>query len=265
MKEQSFDPSNIVLSHSTLSLLAKSPLHFKRYYTEPPNEESDSSSIILGNIVDHLLLGSKLPYIVIEDSVDLRTKEGKAIKEEAEQIGSQVIKRAQYDIGVAMADSVLTNKTASHVFKKEAESVCQKKLQWTDERTGVRLKGYVDKLIPSIGRLIEIKTSRDASHKWFTRNYFDYGYHRQAAMYFDGCKSNDITITDSVCIVVENSVPFNVAVYYITPEALLKGREDYSRLIDIFIRCKDENLFDRSYDAYTPSGIYDITVPSWLK
>lgn len=263
--EKQFNPNEIALSHSTLSLLAKSPLHFKQYYTMPDDDEQDSTSIILGNIVDHLLLGSKLPYHVLDDGIDLRTKDGKAIKEQAEQSGLQVIKRTQYDIGASMADALLTNKTAAHVFKKDAESINQKRIDWTDGRTGIKLKGFIDRIIPSIGRMIEIKTSKDASPKWFTRNYFDYGYHRQAALYFDGCKNNGITITDTCCIVVENSPPYNVAVYYITPETLLRGREDYSRLIDTFIHCRDNNLFDSSYDAYSDTGIYDINVPTWLK
>jgi hypothetical protein len=263
--QNEFNPYEIALSHSTLSLLAKSPIHFKQYYTIPDDDEQDSNSIILGNITDHLLLGSQLPYFILDEGIDLRTKDGKAIKEEAEKSGKQVIKRSQYDIGVSMADAVLLNRTAAHVFKKEAEAINQKRIDWKDERTGIKLKGFIDRVIPSIGRMIELKTSKDASPKWFTRNYFDYGYHRQAALYFDGCKQNNITITDSCCIVVENSPPFNVAVYYITPETLLRGREDYSRLIDTFIRCRDEGLFELSYDAYSPSGIYDINVPTWLK
>lgn len=94
-------------------------------------------------------------------------------------------------------------------------SFSKKKVQ----KSLVQMKLKSDKLIRDMNCILDIKTTNDASPKWWNSHAWEYGYHRQAALYSDA-----LGITDFYILAVETKAPYNVALYKADPSLLDKGR-----------------------------------------
>lgn len=63
------------------------------------------------------------------------------------------------------------------------EGRCEQVIEWTDPRTGLRLKAKPDCIPRGVDFLIDLKTAKSADPDEFARHAYDLGYHIQAAFY----------------------------------------------------------------------------------
>lgn len=260
-----FNPSVMPLSYSRLTDLAVSPSYFK--YRCLLEDDKPSDAMILGSLVHCLITQQEKiesKYQKFEPEFTLRSNESKKRWQDAIDLGLIPIKTEQWNKAVSMAEAVRNNQVAKEVIRFEYEAEEEMRLKWIDKRTGISMKAFVDRYVKQKGLIVEFKTAADASPKKFMRDFFNFDYHCQDALYFDGLMAMEMEPRHVVNVVVESEPPHNVAVYNIPDEVLLLGRTRYSSLLDFFIKCRDENLWEKSYDVFSETGIHDITIPKWM-
>lgn len=64
-----------------------------------------------------------------------------------------------------------------------SEGLCEQVIEWTDPKTGLRLKAKPDCIPRGVDWLIDLKTAQSADPDQFARHAYDLGYHIQAAFY----------------------------------------------------------------------------------
>jgi hypothetical protein len=243
-------------SKSQIHATMKSARHLK-HYLETQHEPSDAKT--LGSFVDAMILEpSEINnFAVNPEGIDRRTKAGKeayaVFLEESE--GKEIITQSMYDYAQFIAKSVKEHKAAINLI----EGKKQVAVVWIDEATGVLCKGRYDVL--NKGNITDLKTTRDASIKAFSRDLVNYGYHQQAAMYLDAwaaLNGGEVLKWNFVC--VENKAPYCTAVYELDEEAIECGRIRYHIALKRYARyLKDDPDFLQGYSMC----IEPISIPSW--
>lgn len=121
-------------------------------------------------------------------------------------------------------------------------------------------KGRADWLTTDEGPvLVGLKTARDVRHFAFGRQAAQLEYGMQWAFYFDGYQAITGRTPKLVEIVVENEAPHAVAVYRITDDIILQGRENYLELLAMLEVCEETGEWPG------PGGgvEQELTLPSW--
>lgn len=189
------------VNNSTLKLMRRSPRHYLNALENP--EHKDSPALLFGRLVHQAILEPYKPkgYVIRPDGMKFSTKEGKAWRDEqtlpiidsedAERIASitgSVMEHPIWgDVKAGWGDEK-SGRTEVSVFKK-------------DPTTGLLLKARIDCLIGK--RIIDIKTTEDASAASFAKSCQAFGYARQAAFYglVTGC-------WDFTFLAVEKEAPY---------------------------------------------------------
>lgn len=105
----------------------------------------------------------------------------------------------------------------SYVWQQEVEYFSGREKANRIQMVDMKLKA--DKWIADSGIILDLKTTNDASPTWWDRHAWEYGYHRQAAIYSDALGAMEYYL-----LVVETTAPFNVALYRADGSVLEKGR-----------------------------------------
>jgi hypothetical protein len=227
-----------------------------------------SGAMVIGSLVDALLLEPAeidnfpvLPetYINAKDKempFNMNSKSCKQMVQDYLDCGLTPIKKPQMDEALAIKMGVLHNPAAKKLLNDAKTQVA---IVWDDPETGVRCKARIDAQQP--GALIDLKTTRSAVNRTFSRDIVNFGYHTQAAMYLDGWAAlNGGEEIDWNFICVENEPPFCCAVYHLDPEAVMAGRIRYKIALKKYKGYLESDPdFLKGYSDY----IEPITVPSW--
>lgn len=245
------------ISNSAMNHLMVSPAHLKAYWETPPK---DTPAFILGRATHAAILepedfpklygrGPELPK---------NTKAGKEAWAEALASGQEVLKAADFDMCLAMRDSVQSNRSASTLISGNGQ--CELSIVWDDPETGVRCKARIDRLSPEIagGTIVDLKSTRDASKRNFSRAIFTYGYHRQGAFYLAGAKALDIPVNHYSILAVENTEPCAVASYRLDEYAIAGGMEQIQPMLELYRQCLDSD----KWPGY-PEEVQDISLPAY--
>ena len=247
-------------SNSALNHLIRSPAHMQAYIKEPM---VDTPALLLGRAVHAAVLepdrfGSE--YGMMPAGLKRTTKEGKETWNElVETLGEgNVLSADDYGICVRTRERVHA-KTTAHALITGTGDV-ELSLVWEDEETGVLCKARWDRHSPEIagGAIVDLKTTKDASPREFTRAIYNFGYHRQAAMYLMGAKALSLPVRHYSIIAVEKVPPFGVAVYRITEGTVDASEDQVKALLRRYAECKEKDEFP-DY----PDEVRDISVPDW--
>ena len=87
-------------------------------------------------------------------------------------------------------------------------------------------KARYDGYCPSLGAIIDLKTTLDASPKAFSYEIEDRRYFRQAAQYLSGAAALGLPVDRFIFIAVEKTPPFSIGVYALSPRAVKKGIDE---------------------------------------
>lgn len=254
-------PAPSISSSGLRTILSKSPAHYWVDSPLNPDREprEETKALKHGKLAHTWLLEGKRfldRYRIVEDDLNLNTKEARAIKAEAEAAGQTVIRQKDMRAVEAMK-AQLGRSIAGPLFKDTRTEVT---LAWQDEETGVWLRTRFDALPPAPRKILpDYKTARSAKPDDFSRSMFDYGYHQQAALYMDSVHAVTGEKPESWLFVVQESdPPYAVTVCQIDPSALAYGRHMNRIAIRRFADC----LAADRWPAYADE-VVRVDLPGW--
>jgi len=126
------------------------------------------------------------------------------------------------------------------------------------ERDGFLCKMRVDVVTDiAIG---DLKTTRCASRRAFTRSIGQYGYHVQGAWYLEGAETLGLPSEAFAIIAVESKAPYATAMYTLSEESIEHGWTECERLFEVWKECRRTGLWPAYGD-----GIEDIGLSEWDK
>ncbi|MCG7984756.1 MAG: PD-(D/E)XK nuclease-like domain-containing protein [Candidatus Thiodiazotropha lotti] len=244
------------ISKHGLDQLHQSPSHF---LYKKSNPSAPNSSQALGVAVHALVLepDSFSSQFAIAPDVNKRTKVGKAQWTEFEEDnqGKTIISQDDYETARSMSTNVLNHSRARILL---ASGIPEVSLLWKDEETEVNCKGRVDWICEKRNVLVDLKTTRNASPKEFARDCGKYRYHCQDAFYTAGVQASGLDKPDFVFICVENTPPFDVAVYTLDEPSRNAGHEAIFKDLQRYAECKKNNR----WPGY-PQNIQVLNIPRW--
>lgn len=240
------------ISKSGLDKIAISPAHYKASIDRP---QAATEELYIGQATHTLTLEPEKfddEFVIAPPGLDRRTKEGRAAAEQMAASGKQVLTYQQYELVQGMAVSVRSNQTAlNYIMGGHAE------VSFDAIWDGVLVRGRCDYLRDD-GVVADLKTTRSAHPKSFTKSISDYRYHVQAAIYSDLLADNGIFVPEFVFIAVEKFYPFAVGIYTIDEAGIDRGRQIYERDLAIYKHCSELG----EWPGY-PEEVVQLTLPPW--
>jgi exodeoxyribonuclease VIII len=188
---------------------------------------------------------------------DKRTTAWKDAKKAAQEQSpnAELLPADDHDALICMRRAVYANANLQRILS--APHMTEASMFWTDQTTGLALKGRADWLSRR-GVLIDLKTTEDASVEAFERSLATWDYFGQLAYYADGATACGIDVQHCLLIAVEKEQPFGVAVYQIDDSALDAGRAMNRWRLTRYAQCVKDN----SWPGY-PAHIQTIGLPAW--
>lgn len=247
---------------SMLKGMKKTPLHCKWDMEHPRHsDEMDVGS------ATHIALLEPARFekeFYIAPEYDGRTKEGKAIAAECEQLaaGRTIIRKkagegVDADDVAGIVQSVRQHRVPSKLLDMPGQ--CEVSALWRDPQTGLACKARFDKLITSKPPVIfELKTCRDADEWEFGKQSAKMGYAAQAAYYRWGHKIITGELPTHVFLAVENKGPWAPAVWTLDDQSLQTGTLAFRRWLDLYADCVKLN----KWPGY-PDMVQTLCLPAW--
>ena len=231
--------------------------------------QEETPSLLLGRAVHTLVLEGAEVFqkeFAIAPPCDKRTNAGKDrwASFQADNLDKQILTMDDGERVEAIRNAVFT-----HPFAKEilSEGRSELTIVWDDEETDLKCKGRIDWIPSGNKRVIaELKTTRDASTKGFTRSclneeYGGYGYAKQAGMYIDGSMKATGEVFDSfIFITVETEPPYRTEVHVMDMRFIEWGYLEYRRLLYLEAKCRKEGY----YPHYQEASALDLVMPGYL-
>lgn len=140
----------------------------------------------------------------------------------------------------------------------------QTSLYWTDEKTGVKIKTRPDVVKLNRPVIVDVKTTKDASPKKFSRDCAEYDYPTQATIQIRGAIETGLfTHVDKYYwIVVENVAPFDVVIYEFPKEYW----EECNMSLDFTLsKIKKNEIKGYSERADNKYGIISLQLPGFYE
>lgn len=240
------------VSASHLKAISISPLHYWARYVDPDRITPEPTPAMrLGSMVHCTVLEPhELPhrYLRVPDGIDRRTKDGKAAWAELEASGKELIKAADWDMAMAMAEACWRHPAAGKLLR-QPDGLAELSFWWSDG--DLRCKCRPDLLAGDV--IVDLKTTTDASPAAFARAVVGFGYHLQAAHYLAGTGAARF-----VFLAVEKAPPYAVAVYELDAAALATGEQLRQEAMHVIRQCRQADHWPGySDDCQT------LSLPKW--
>lgn len=216
----------------------------------------------------HLAILGVGAEIVVCDFDDWRTKDARAVRDEARAEGRSPVLRHEWATVQLMVAALKAHPIANRLLTAEGGR-SEQSMFWqdTDPFTGrtVWLRGRLDRLpaIPMAGRLIvaDYKTAASAAGGSFARSAANFGYHQQSAWYLDGVRTL-LGVDDPafVFVVQERDAPYLVNVIELDSYAIEIGRARNRAAIEKWTECTDNDRWPGYSDE-----VEMVSLPRWAE
>lgn len=261
--------SHPALSQSKLKDLKKSPKHFWAKHIDPNRQPPiETEAMQFGAAVHTMLFEFKdfnNQYVVLQNKIDKRTKEGKLFLEKfrAENKGKIILNPEEFIIIQNIRTAVL-NKKSSHVLLHNG--IAEHEIYWKDEETGVECKGKLDYWIAPTdkfpnGIIVDYKTTQNAELGEFANSIYKFGYYNQAAWYAWGIKELYKTSGFPLFIFIagEKDPPYE-SNFLVADETMIRiGLQENRRLLNLYNECLNSNKWYGYIDQ-----IQEVSLPAWI-
>ena len=244
------------VSNSSLTPMLQSPAHYL-YQLENPEEPTESMR--LGTALHRLVLEPERfeEHYHVFEKLNWTTKEGRAQKEQLLSVWKedQLLTTKQAEKVFGMRDAIMGNPEA----KRWLDKATHRELSgvWVDRVTGLLCKMRIDAIIDGV-MAIDLKTTDVATYPAFQKKIYDYGYHRQGAMYIDGVKQLGVKVNHFGFIPVEKEPYHGVGTFRLDDASIGAGKAQLEDLMAKVAACRKTGLFP----GY-PVEIRDIGIPEW--
>ena len=266
-----------IVSSTGLKQAAISSRHFA-YYLQ--NEQVSKPEFDFGNAFELALIdkvkGSnefKQSCIILDESK--RPEQDKGINSKINQAWKkEILSSEKYVLSTddkLHIDNMVESCLADDVIKALLKfTEYQESFFWTCPETGVNCKTRPDITKRKKNVILDIKTTKDASPKWFTRDIVNYDYPLQGFMQMQGSVHSGFMpeVDEYFWLAVEKSEPYNAVIYRFKKEEWQVVEDRYYFLLN---RCKhviDNDLKWQEVPGYKENadnkfGIIDVDLPAY--
>lgn len=233
--------------------------HHKRRFPDPPTAAMQFGEMLHVLVLEPFDFGARFE---LAPDCDKRTKAGKKAWAECEARadGRSIVPRSgpgSYGQARAMAHAIEEHPLAPKVLQS---GLHEASLVWVDEETGVKCKARLDALNPpAVG---DVKSTLNAHPAQFEKAIWNFGYHRQAAIYLDALAAlGREDVTDFVFVAVEKSAPYDVIVRPAGESVIAAGRMAYKRALFTYKKCRETDTWP-GYDG-ADGNLTPLELPEW--
>lgn len=171
----------------------------------------------------------------------------------------QVLDQDTYEAVIGARDAVLAHGACRQLLQQPGRNEVSLVADDTSAtEPAVRCKARPDRLIESVGLIVDVKTTRDASRHAFERDLFNFAYHMQAAHYIQLAHLLGIDVKHFALVVVETTSPYACAAYRIADDVVEAGKNERHYLLQRYRECERTG----HWPGY-PDEIQDIDLPRW--
>lgn len=153
-----------------------------------------------------------------------------------------------------MRDSVMAHPFARKLL--EARGDVERCHYWEDARTGELCRARMDKTIPALGMILDLKTTADLPR--FSNSIREYRYHVQDTFYSDGYEATLGELPRAFVFLVVSTTRdryrYPVRLFSLTQIDRSIGRAEYRADLDIYAQCRKSGVWP---------GIESISLPDW--
>lgn len=264
------DRGSLSASRAKMLLPPSNPAKFKEAMDNPPPPKREFD---FGHVAHRLVLREGVKFAVLDPAVHGLKKDGtvadspratatwKAAEADARLRDETPIHVDTFTVAEQMAQAVKAHPRAAELFLRgHAET----SLYWTDDQTGVRLRGRPDwlTLMEFDGQqrptVVDYKTTADANPAAWVRKAYDYGYHIQFAWYCLGYQAIQGEMPAFFFVVQEKTRPYLVSVIELDAEAFALGAQQMRRAIDLYAECVKTD----TWPGYGEQ-IHSMSLPPW--
>lgn len=159
-----------------------------------------------------------------------------------------------------MVESIASKSCIGHLFKEHGWN--ELSVYWHDRRTRLRCKARIDRLVPEVRSIVDIKTTgKSAAAVVYGKHISSFGYHLQAAHYLDGCEAVGLDmIKHFIHVVVETEPPYACASYALCDFSIEEGRKLRDQALKTIAICERYN----HYPCY-PDEVKTVSIPNFQK
>lgn len=237
LKDETYHGMLDHISSSMLKTLAHSPAHL-RHMLDNPAKETDAMR--LGRAVHCLILDGQDAFdgfyrVKLHDG---RTSVGKEEAKEFERLGLTAISQKEVDAIKGMAKAFKDHSVIMEILKT-GEHLKEKAILWQDNATQLLCRAKPD--IFGVNFMIDFKSTVDARPHRFNRQFFDLGYHIQAAHYAAGFEALTCTkLKDFYFFAAEKEPPFANMLYVVSNDGMAYGQRERARLMRLYAECEED-------------------------
>jgi hypothetical protein len=244
------------LNGSRLLHIKRSPMKYKH---ELDNPTPATPAMILGVATHRLILEPDKvgDFAVWGERDEEKVRRGKVWDAFQEQHkGQQIVTVDERDAMVGMG--VGARKNLPIMKYVNAKGPTEVSMFWRDPFTGRRMKGRVDKIIPSTHTIVDLKTTRDCHSFQFGKQSYALGYHIKMAMYWNAYQI--ITGKDAhlKLLAIESKPPHESTVFRVTKDVILQGLQELQELMTKLAECERNDYWPAEHEDET-----DLMLPAW--
>jgi len=231
-------------SHDSISASGLKEIAKNSVYHFINKKWNETPSMAFGTAVHTALLESEIfydTYYPMPEIKDLRTKEGKLLKKEAEEKSDGRICLSHYDHFriKKIVENFKKNKLAVEYCKGEKE------LSHYLKYNGLPVRVRPDVVNHVSGFISDVKTTQSASPKSFRNDVRKFYYSLQAAFYMDM-----LGVKEFKFIACEVNHPFTVVVYTLDNDLIEYGRKMYKQAFNDWFEYKINNKIKLYHSDY---------------
>lgn len=248
------------ISQSGLKKFDQSPEHFKAY-RDDDSDKKQTAGMFIGSAIHAAALEPdvfKQQYVVAPDKFKARNAAGlKAWKEEQDP--------AQIVLMSHEADKVYRMRDALHghpwVGPRLAGATCEYSCFANDPETGALCRVRFD-MVTSSGMILDLKKTQDARDDAIAKSIANYGYYVQNAFYLDvpSWLGAEYAPEGFAFIFIEEEAPHGIAVRFLDPDDIERGRAEYRRLLNEYAFCLERDRWPGYSDKPSVIGL-----PGWKR
>ena len=213
-------------------------------------EKKPAPALILGSLTHAAILEPKDLGNQFKVVSSRTTKKGKEEAAEAEAKGITAVTADQWDLAMAMRESVHREKEAADLL---ATGVAEKSWWSVDESTSLDIKARSDWFTGNT--IVDLKTSRSgAAPKEFAKSVANLGYHLQAAHYLEVTGAKRF-----IFLVIQSEWPFDIGLYELDEQSIDLGYRQRRRALDQISECQISD----HWPSHSESGVQSLTLPRW--
>ena len=266
------------VSASGLKLIDRSPAHYWARYRDLNRAPSSSTPAMeMGTAIHSAVLEPKdfeANYVQKPEGMSFATKEGKAWKaalpDELKILTTDEYHAATNIASIAMKNkkfsSLVNNPLAeaekslffSFIIKNESEEGAEIECKIRPDLSVLPCNEYPN------GIIIDVKSTEDARSLEFGRSIMKYQMLIQAAFYVDGFQAvyETESAPEFAWFAFEKLPPYANKLYFATEAMLDYGREEYKRLLAVYVECDKSGVWpaygDDPEDADLPEWAWKI-------